>query len=136
MINLDDFSNICIIADKAGKAAVEKVVTRSVLVYEETHPFSGVMDVNKPTYILDDYPCGFAWVNVYLKSRSNSIIGKQERRVLEACGFKKDFDSNKRYYLWVSAYNQSMQKKEAYANAYAKVLRENGIDAYSASRMD
>lgn len=59
MMNLDDFSNICIIADEAGRAAVEKVVTRSVLLYQETHSFSGKMGANKPTYILDDFPCGF-----------------------------------------------------------------------------
>ncbi len=38
--------------------------------------------------------------------------------------------------VWVSAYNQSMERKEAYAHAFANVLRSVGIDAYAESRMD
>jgi hypothetical protein len=37
----------------------------------------------------------------------------------------------------VSAFGQSMERKEAYARAFAEVLRaELGIEAYSSSRMD
>jgi hypothetical protein len=135
MINRDNFSNICIIADEVGRAAVEKVMTRSVLIYEETQPFSGVMDNNKPTYILDDFPCGFAWVNIYPQHKGNTRLGKEERSVLEANGFSKN-EYEKSYQLWISAFNQSMQKKQAYAGSYAKVLRDHGIKAYSGSRMD
>lgn len=135
MMNLDDFSNICITADEAGRAAVEKVVARSVLLYQETHPFSGKMDTNKPTYILDDFPCGFAWVDIYPQNKGNTKLGKEERKILESAGFRKN-EYEKSYQLWISAYNQSMQKKEAYARAFAEVLRENGLKAYSGSRLD
>ena len=40
------------------------------------------------------------------------------------------------YMIWISAYNQSLQKKEAYAVAFAEVLSKNGIRAYAMSRMD
>jgi hypothetical protein len=38
--------------------------------------------------------------------------------------------------MWVFDYNQSMELKEAYAHAYAKVLRDAGFNAYANSRMD
>ena len=38
--------------------------------------------------------------------------------------------------VWVTVGNQSMQKKEAYAQAMAKVLQEGGINAYADSRLD
>ena len=37
---------------------------------------------------------------------------------------------------WVGEFNQSMTRKEAYAHAFAEVLRAAGIKAYSQSRMD
>jgi hypothetical protein len=135
MINESTFTQICEKAHTAGMESVKNTVSRTVMVYEETHPFSGTMDNTKPHYILDDYPCGFSWVNVYPANKGNTSLGKEERRVLESAGFRKN-DYEKSYQLWVSDFNQSMQKKEAYADAFAKVLRENGIRAYSGSRMD
>ena len=38
--------------------------------------------------------------------------------------------------VWVSEGGQSMERKEAYARAYADVLRAAGIEAYAGSRMD
>jgi hypothetical protein len=40
------------------------------------------------------------------------------------------------YDIWVGGFGQSMARKEAYAGAFAKVLKDNGIDAYMQSRMD
>lgn len=37
---------------------------------------------------------------------------------------------------WVSQGGQSMQRKEAFARAFASVLKANGIDAFADSRMD
>ena len=135
MINQTTPINICNIAHDAGMEAVKTVVTRAVLIYQETHPFSGEMDPTKPSYVLDDYPCGFAWVSVKPANKGNTRLGKDERRALEAVGFRKNY-YEKSYQLWISNFNQSMQKKEAYADAYAKVLRGHGIRAYSGSRMD
>ncbi len=135
MIDQTTFKEICNIAHEAGVEAVKNVITEAVLVYQETYPFSGVMDKTKPSYILDDYPCGFSWVDVYPLNKGNTRLGKEERKMLESAGFSKN-DYTKTYQLWISAYNQSIQKKEAYASAYAKVLRENDIRAYSGSRLD
>ena len=47
--------------------------------------------------------------------------------------FKKGYSGTQ---LWVSDFNQSVTLKEAYANAYARVLNNNGIECYSGSRLD
>lgn len=130
-----EFRKLCDKADVEGRAAVAEVVTRAVLIYQETYPFSGEMDKTKPSYTLDDFPCGFSWILVYPANKGNTRLGKEERKLLESVGFRKN-DYEKTYRLWVSDFNQSMQKKEAYARAYAKVLSAAGFRAYSGSRMD
>lgn len=135
MYDIDTFREICDKAVTVGKAAVEKLKVVPMIVGQETSFFSGKIDYSKPVEYVADGVCGFAWVDVYPKNKGNTRLGKEERKVLEAMGFRKDV-YGKKYYLWVSDYDQSMQKKEAYARAYAKVLRENGLTAYSGSRMD
>jgi hypothetical protein len=135
MIDRNTFHSICDLADEAGKAAVETTRVVPMVVGFATSLFSDVIDETKPTYYVESGVCGFAWVNVYPANKGNTRLGKEERYVLEANGFRKN-DYEKCYQLWISAYNQSMQKKEAYASAFANVLRNNGIRAYSGSRMD
>jgi hypothetical protein len=75
-----------------------------------------------------DGVCGFAWITVKPGN----------------CGFAKYLvkkGAARRAYgggvsVWVSAFNQSMAKKEAYARAFAEVLANAGIRAYAESRMD
>ena len=40
------------------------------------------------------------------------------------------------YKYWVSVGGQSMQKKEAFAYAFAEVLQKHGLTVYAGSRMD
>jgi hypothetical protein len=122
-------------ADAAGKAAVEKLEVVPMIVGQGNSLFSKDIDFSKRTYYVADGVCGFAWVDVYPANKGNTRAGKEERKLLESFGFRKN-DYAKTYQLWVSAYNQSMQKKEAYARAYADVLRANGLKAYSGSRLD
>lgn len=122
-------------ADAAGKAAVEKLEVVPMIVGQETSLFSGKIDYSKQTYYVADGVCGFAWVDVYPANKGNTKAGKEERKLLEHFGFRKN-DYEKTHQLWVSAYNQSMQKKEAYARAFAEVLRVNGFKAYAGSRLD
>ena len=53
---------------------------------------------------------------------------------------KKNLGAKKHYYggiyLWCFEFGQSMETKQVYTAAYAKVLRAAGIDARSQSRMD
>ena len=135
MIDKSTFTQLCENASEAGYAAVAKLQVVPMVVGQETSLFSGVIDETKPTYFVADGVCGFSWINVYPANKGNTRCGKEERRVLESAGFRKN-DYEKSYQLWISDFNQSMQKKEAYADAFAKVLRENGVRAYSGSRMD
>ena len=81
--------------------------------------------------------CGFAWVTVYPEHKGNTRAGKQERRVLESMGFRKDW-TGKAWQLWnpTGYAGQSMDVKEAGAQAYAEVLRNYGFKAYMGSRAD
>ena len=135
MNDIKTLTAICENASAVGYAAVQTARVVPMVVGQETSLFSGVIDETKTTYFVEDGICGFAWVSVYPANKGNTRLGKDERRALEAVGFRNN-DYEKSYQLWISNFNQSMQKKEAYADAYAKVLRGHGIRAYSGSRMD
>jgi hypothetical protein len=135
MIDYMNFRAICEKADYAGKEAVEKARIVPMIVGQEIGFFTGKLDYSKPIEYVEDGVCGFAWVSVTPQNKGNTKLGKEERKVLEATGFRKN-DYTRTYQKSISGYNQSMQKKEAYANAFADVLRANGVKAYASSRMD
>lgn len=73
--------------------------------------------------------CGFAWVTIY-PARGKFITW---------C--KKNDIGGKAYgggwSIWTREGGQSIELKEAYANAFAEVLRESlGLKAYANSRLD
>jgi hypothetical protein len=87
------------------------------------------IDHSQPTYYVPSGVCGFAWVVI------------ENGRSGYARWVKKNVSSShKNYYggwaVWVSEFGQSMEQKEAYAHAYAAVLKSNGIAATPQSRMD
>lgn len=135
MFDIDILEVIIAKAKACGHAAVEKLDVVPMIVGQETSLFSNKIDYSKPTYYVADGVCGFAWVDVYPANKGNTRAGKEERKLLESFGFRKN-DYEKSYQLWISEFNQSMQKKETYARAFAEVLRANGLKAYSGSRMD
>lgn len=80
----------------------------------------------------DQYACGFAWVEVFVE-RTNS----KEAKELIAAGFREDYKSK-----CLSMWNpgglgvQNIDIKEAGADVMASYLREQGLNAYSGSRLD
>jgi len=80
----------------------------------------------------EPFYCGFAWVEVYV-DRTNSKVAKE----LIASGFKKDYKP-KCLSVWNpgGSHTQSMDIKEAGADAFAKVFQKYGFRAYSCSRAD
>ena len=74
--------------------------------------------------------CGFAWVTV------NPGRNGKLRNALKAVGFKKSWERG--WVLWNPAGNgtQSMDVKAAGAHAYAAVLRDHDIQAYTGTRAD
>lgn len=86
---------------------------------------------------VDAYACGFAWVEVYPVHKGNTRAGRDERRILESLGMKKDW-TGKAYQIWnPSRHNcQNVDTKEAGAVAAANVLKKYGFNAYAGSRLD
>lgn len=77
--------------------------------------------------------CGFAWVTIKgigpLAKHVKSIMTRDPRS-----GWSKGYPSG--LTLWVHEFNQSITRKEAYAYAFAQVLRAAGFSAVSGSRLD
>lgn len=80
---------------------------------------------------VDQYACGFAWVNIYVKG--NTKLG----RAMKAAGYKRN-DYEKCFQIWnPSRYGcQNVDTLEAGARAAAQVFKKYGIDAYAGSRLD
>ena len=79
----------------------------------------------------DNYPCGFAWVNVS-GIKLSTKLGKE----FAAVDFKKSYYSGIDLWNPSGSYVQNMDVKYAGAVAYAKVLQKYGIHAYPQERMD
>lgn len=86
---------------------------------------------------IDQYACGFAWVTVYPEHKGNTKAGREERKVLESLGLKKDW-TGKAYEMWNPSGHgcQNVDTKEAGAVAAANVLKKYGFKAYAGSRLD
>ena len=110
------FAAIVLTAHSAGQAAA--AVARPVPMVVKGYESSPVMDG----------ACGFAWVTVRPGNCSFAIWAKKNM------GWSKAYRGGVQ--LWISAFNQSITLKNAYAHAYAQVLQDNGIEAHSGSRLD
>ena len=116
----NDFVKIYNAADLAGSIAARNCLPTAMVVTQN----------GKPIEVVNDGVCGFAWVNI---KPGNSGFAK----FLKNNGYARKDDYYGGVTVWVSGYNQSMQKKEAYAGAFARSLRDAGFDrAYSMPRMD
>jgi len=112
---------------RAGYKAVECATIAPMIVQGRANPLDDSSEV-RHQWLVDDGVCGFA-----------SVIVKPAN-----CKFAKFLKEKglgrKHYYgglsMSVQDFNQSLQKKEAFAHAFAKVLNDNGITAYTESRMD
>lgn len=80
--------------------------------------------------------CGFAWVTIQPVHKGNTKVGKIERHIYQCLGFSKDYNGTFQKWNAGNYGGQSMDVKEAGCIAYAKVLRQNGFEAYMQSRMD
>ena len=79
----------------------------------------------------DGYPCGFAWVQSYVKGNT------KEGKALKALGFKKSYTGG--YQLWNPSGTmvQNMNIKEAACQKYVDIFGKlTGIKLYVNSRMD
>jgi len=114
-------------AHAAGNAAVESTIVRPMIVHWHGDLMADAGEIKK-TYVVEDGVCGFASVIV---KPANSAFAKY---------LALQHGARKHYYggisLSINDFNQSLQKKEAYAKAFAGVLVDAGINAHYESRMD
>ena len=115
-------------AHAAGLAAGNAAVPVPMVVGQATGLFSNEIDRSKPMYHVPDGVCGFAWVSIH-PNRGEFVRYLKANRIGRP-GYPKG------YSVSVHLYGQSMQRKEAYAGAFARVLSAAGIDAYAESRID
>jgi len=111
----------------AGVEAAQACVPTPMVVTQNANPFNPYSEVVFRD-VVSDGPCGFAWVVV--RPGNSSFARWLKNRRLARPGY------NGGVHIWISDYNQSMQRKEAHACAMARVLRDAGIEAYADSRMD
>ena len=79
----------------------------------------------------DNYPCGFAWVTIYEKGSTK--LG----RALTKLGFSKAYTGGLQLWNPAGTPLQNVDAKEAGAEAYAQVIRDQlGVKCYAGSRLD
>ena len=99
-----------------------------MIVGSPSTPFGSDIDYSKKTYFVEGGACGFA--GVVIKPARGKFVS-----YLKSIGIgNKHYYGG--YYVSVREFGQSLARKEAYAEAYAKVLSEEGMRCYVDSRMD
>ena len=114
-------------ANDKGNAAVQMTTVQPMVVQQRENPLNDDSRLLRE-YFVSDGVCGFASVTV---KPANSKFAKY----LIANGLgRKGYGGG--VCMSIRQFNQSLQKKEAYAYAFASVLNEHGIKAHVDSRMD
>lgn len=118
-----------IAAEEAGREAAFAKVPEPMVVVQRKNAFDDSSAIVKQYEPVLDGVCGFAWVNVNPGTSSFARWLKKEGHVR---GRAYEGGVN----IWIGHYRQSYERTMAHAVAMAKVLRENGIDAYASGRLD
>lgn len=123
-----EFFDLYTRAHRAGLEAGTNKSPRPMVVQEHANMLDDRSPVVHSELVMGGV-CGFAWINI---KPGTSAFAKWLK--------KKELARTDSYYggvtVWVSEFGQSMEKKMAYAAAFANVLCEAGIKAYANSRMD
>jgi len=89
-------------------------------------------DWSKPYNIEPEGLCGYAWI--WIPNGRHPFVNWMKKNGKGRKNWSKGYD------IWTSELcqdtSQSVERKEAAMKAAVKVLRENGIEAYSESRLD
>jgi hypothetical protein len=114
-------------AMQEAMAAADSCTPTPMVVGSPSTPWGSDIDYAKPTYYVADGPCGYAWVKI--KGRGAFAKWAKQTGVARPSALGG-------YTIYPSLMTQSIERKEAWANAYAQVLRDHGIEAYVDSRLD
>ena len=111
-----------------GRDAGRSVGVNPMVVGTPTELMGNEIDYSKKTYVVEGGVCGFA--GVVIKPARGKFVS-----YLKSIGM-----GNKHYYggwyVSVREFGQSLTRKEAYAEAFADVLKEVGMKVYVDSMMD
>jgi len=115
-------------AHEAGLKAGREVGVTPMVVGSPTELFGNEIDWNKSTYHVSDGVCGFAGVIIKpARGKFVSLLKKMGR------GWKHYYGG---FYMTCREFNQSLTRKEAYCEAFERVLGEAGLRCYVDSRLD
>ena len=115
-------------AHEAGLKAGREVGVTPMVVGTPTELFGNEIDWDKSTYHVSDGVGGFA--GVVIKPARGKFVSYLKSLGM---GYKHYYGG---WYVSVREFGQSLTRKEAYAEAFAKVLGEAGMRCYVDSRMD
>jgi hypothetical protein len=114
-------------AHEAGDAAAQAALPDPIYIYSPKSLYDRTPDPSKPVYYESEGVCGFASV----KFAGNTAFGRWAKKSGRA-----DNGYPKGLMHWVGGYGQSYDRKRAYAQAFAAVLRDAGIECHVESRLD
>jgi hypothetical protein len=126
----NDFKRVISDAHKAGMAAVESLHVTPMVVEEHAHP----LDDNSPvvqSYFVEEGVCGFAWVRF---RPANSTFAKWLHNNYPDETYVDSYAGGLCYSI--HDFRQSLQRKSAYAGAFARSLSAAGINCHAESRID
>ena len=125
------FQELYNLARNAGLEAVNKQIQENDVALMRVVQRENPLNDNSP--VVKDYGivpvCGFAWVNI---KPGNSAFARwmKEQNLARTDSYFGGVSMS------VSDFNQSVSLKETFAYAFARVLNENGIQAFAHSRLD
>ncbi len=128
-------------AEIAGLVALKKCTPVPMIVQEHSNILNDKSPVKQEWHVSGGV-CGFAWINVKCKDQVSRRFINQLKKIGKASNDRdaRTLWNKDSYYggytMWVNEGGQSMQRKEAYAHAFAGVLAEAGIYCHAMSRMD
>lgn len=123
-----DYSAIWNEAYQAGLQAGNNAIPTPMVVTGHANPLNDNSPVTE-RYFVSEGCCGFAWIVVRPGNCGFAKWAKQNKSA------RAEYGGGMCVY-WVGEFNQSMTRKEAFADAFAAVLNKYGIQSSSRSRMD
>lgn len=115
-------------ARTAGLLAGNATSPAPMVVGTPTTPLANDIDPSKQTYYVSEGACGFAWVVI---RPGNSSMARQAKKLgVGSANYGGGVS------IWISDHGQSVDRKLDHARAYAKVLRDHGVNATLESRLD
>lgn len=133
-VKRDTLSHL-VAAEKAGEAAAKACTPEPMHVVQRANPLDDSSPVVKRYAPVMAGVCGFAWISLRGGTRLHNQMKRRYADRVHDLYLGNGYPTGKQ--LSVMKFGQSMERKAAYAHAYAKSLRDNGYEGvYAGERMD